>query len=161
MYSPWGTFRYHSFAECAYCERQRGATWANKRCPSVCILWVFWMVSFLAGFTIKKLYTFLSFPMHATCFTQFVILDFIVLIIFVEEYKSWSMLLPRFLQLPITSCLVCPYIFRSILFLNTFSLRTALFWAIMRQVAVISYRCSWPLKMGLIGCPETSVRNCC
>ena len=46
------------------------------------------MLPFLAGFTTKNLYTFLSFPMHATCSTHLVILDFIVLIIFVGEPGS-------------------------------------------------------------------------
>jgi len=51
-------------------------------------------------------------------------------------------------------------------------LRTSLFWVIMQLVVVIPYRGSggnfsapssredsWPLKMGPIDCPETSVRN--
>ena len=63
-------------------------------------------------------------------------------------------------------------------------MRTALFWVITQRVVVISHRCfgttyrfhhhgsrieihlgfwvfldSWPLKIGPIGCPETSVRN--
>ena len=61
-------------------------------------------------------------------------------------------------------------------------MRTAFFWVITQRVVVISYRrlgtnyqshlqisiilssrvknqFSWPLKMGQIGCPETSVRN--
>jgi len=58
--------------------------------------------------------------------------------------------------------------------------RTALIWVIMRRVLTISYRRfgtiyhshlqgsrilgsflnSWHLKMGLIGCPESSARNC-
>ena len=87
-YSRWGTFMYHCFAECACCEILRGTVWTNKHCPSVCILWVFWVLPFLAGFTTKNLYTFLSFPMHATCSTHLVILDFIVLIIFVGEPGS-------------------------------------------------------------------------
>ena len=55
------------------------------------------------------------------------------------------------------------------------NMRIALFWAIMQRVAVIPYWCfsttyqshlqgsriqaSWPLKMGLAGRPEMSVRN--
>jgi len=54
-------------------------------------------------------------------------------------------------------------------------MRTALFWVIMQRVVVISYRCFrttyqshlqasrnpnfLPLKIGLIGCPVTLVRN--
>jgi hypothetical protein len=43
--------------------------------------------------------------------------------------------------------------------------RTALFWAAMQRVVVISYprfkntEDSWNVKMGPMGCPETSVRN--
>jgi hypothetical protein len=41
-------------------------------------------------------------------------------------------------------------------------MRSVLFWAVTQRVVVISYHLRgqgfWPLKMGPIGCPETSVR---
>ena len=43
-------------------------------------------------------------------------------------------------------------------------MKTALFWVVTQRVAIIYYRRFgdfgfWPLEMGPIGCPETSVRN--
>jgi hypothetical protein len=38
-------------------------------------------------------------------------------------------------------------------------MRTVPFWVVTQRVVVIPYFSSWLLKMGPIGCPETSVRN--
>jgi len=42
-------------------------------------------------------------------------------------------------------------------------MRSVLFWNVTQQIVVKNSKktlISWPLKMGPIGCPETSVRNC-
>ena len=65
----------------------------------------------------------------------------------------------------------CVIVFKNISWKHIYNLITALFWVISQQVVVISYRhfrtiyrsrrqgFLWILRMGSIGCPETSVRN--
>jgi hypothetical protein len=73
--------------------------WPHKQSPSM-------MLSNLNFVSIFSL------PMHATCPTH-LILNFISLTLFSEEYKLCSMLLINFPYSPVTSPLLCPDIYLS------------------------------------------------
>jgi len=60
---------------------------------------------FPSGFLTKKLYAFLTCPMRVTSLAEFILPDFITLIIFDETCKLWSSSLFSLLQPPATSSL--------------------------------------------------------
>jgi hypothetical protein len=62
------------------------------------------------GFPTKTLYTFLSFPMRATCTVHHIHLDLICLMMSGDEYKLWSSSLYNFLHYPVTSSFLGPNI---------------------------------------------------
>ena len=81
---------------------------------------------FPSGFPTKTLYTPLLSPLCTTCPAHLILLDFITQTILGEGYRSLSFSLCSLLHSPITSSLVGPNILLSILFSNTFSLRSSL-----------------------------------
>ena len=81
---------------------------------------------FPSGFPTKILNTPLLSTWRTTCFAHLIILDFNTRAILEEEYRSLSSSLCSFLHSPVTSSLLCPNIFLSNLFSNTFSLRSFL-----------------------------------
>ena len=80
---------------------------------------------FPLGFLTKTLYTLLFSPIHATCPTKFIFLDFITRKVFGVQYRSLSSSLCSFLHSPLTSSLLFlfdPNILLNTLLSNTFSL---------------------------------------
>ena len=65
-------------------------------------------------------------PIHATCPTHLILLDFVTRVILGEECRSLSSSLCSFLHSPVTSSLIGPNILRKTLFSNTLSLRFSL-----------------------------------
>jgi hypothetical protein len=63
----------------------------------------------------KALYAFLFFPMRATFHIHFILLNFMILILFDEEYKLWRSSLCSFHQFPIISLFLGPNILLSTL----------------------------------------------
>ena len=67
-----------------------------------------------------------AFSIRATCPTHLILNDFITRKTFGEQYRSLSCPFFRFLQSPVTTSLLGPNIFLSILFSNTLSLSSSL-----------------------------------
>ena len=63
-------------------------------------------------------------PIHATCPAHLILLDLITWIVMDERYRSLSSSFCTFLHSPVTSSLLGANILLSILFLNTFSIRS-------------------------------------
>jgi hypothetical protein len=76
---------------------------------------------FPSGFPTNNLYTFLIYPICASCPAYLILLYMSILIILCEEYKSWSSLLCIFLHPAITSSLLAPNVHLRTLFSNTLS----------------------------------------
>jgi len=81
---------------------------------------------FLSGFPTKIQYTPPLYPLHATCPTHLILLDFITWKIYSEEYRSLSSSLCSFLHSSVISSLLGPNILLSTLFSNTLGLRSSL-----------------------------------
>jgi len=77
---------------------------------------------FPSDFPTKTLYVPLLFPLHTTCPTHLILLDFITWIIFVEQYRSKGSSLRSLPPSSVSSSLLCSNLFLSTLFLNTLSL---------------------------------------
>jgi hypothetical protein len=77
---------------------------------------------FSSGFPTKILYAYLFSPMCTTFSAHHTLYDFIIPIIFGEEWKLWRCSLRNFLQPPIISSFFDANILLSILFSNTLSL---------------------------------------
>jgi hypothetical protein len=77
---------------------------------------------FPSGLPTKRLCAFHFSPTSATCLTNLILIDLIVLIHFGEGYKWWSSSLSSCLQLCMTSSILVLHIFLSVLFSNTLSL---------------------------------------
>jgi hypothetical protein len=81
---------------------------------------------FPSGFQTKILYAFIVSPMRTTRLAHLILLDLIILIIFVEDYKPCSSSLYSFLRPPVTSSLSGPNILLSTLFSDTLNLCSSL-----------------------------------
>jgi hypothetical protein len=76
---------------------------------------------FSSGFQTKIVYAFLNSAIYNACPTHLILFDFIILLMFGEEYELQSSLLCNFLHSHITSCLVYPSIPTTALFSDSFS----------------------------------------
>ena len=81
---------------------------------------------FPSAFPTKTLYTPLLSPLHTTCLTNLILLNFITWTILGEEYSSLSSLLCSFLHSPVTSSLLGPNILPNTLISNILSLHSSL-----------------------------------
>jgi hypothetical protein len=79
-----------------------------------------------SGFTDKILFGFLIFPMRAVCPFHLIILYYIIVIIYGEEYKLRSSSLYSFFQPPVTLPLLGPNILPQQPFSITLNLRSSL-----------------------------------
>jgi hypothetical protein len=81
---------------------------------------------FPSGFSTNDLYVVVFSSIRATCPTHLILIDFIILIVLGEEYKSRSSSLCSFLYPPVISNLNGPDILLSTLFSNTLILCSSL-----------------------------------
>jgi len=77
-------------------------------------------------FPTKNMYTSLLYPIHATCPTHYILLDYITQTILGEKYKSLSSSLCSFLHYSVTSSLLEKNILLNTLFSNTLIPRSSL-----------------------------------